>query len=178
MGRFYRLPPRGGGVLSDSLLSDTQSGYEKMLTTIVPALGKLNYISGMGLNETENQQSLAQLVVDNEIVLMVKRLLRGIEVDREHLATELIMDMGTDGNFLDTEHTLRFFKEELFDPEISNRMTYERWQGQGSRSAPMRAAQKARAILKQHHPEVELDQKLTDEIYRIVEEEDRRIKSH
>jgi trimethylamine--corrinoid protein Co-methyltransferase len=85
MGRFYSLPTRGGGVLSDSLLSDTQSGYEKMLTTIVPALGKLNYISGMGLNETENQQSLAQLVIDNEIVLMVKRLLRGIEVDHGDL---------------------------------------------------------------------------------------------
>jgi hypothetical protein len=42
----------------------------------------------------------------------------------------------------------------------------------------MRAAQKARAILGQHHPEEGLDPKLSDEIYKIVEGEDKKVKSH
>jgi trimethylamine--corrinoid protein Co-methyltransferase len=173
MGRFYGVPTRGGGALSDSLLSDAQSGYEKMLTTAVPALAGLNYISGMGLNESENQQSLAQLVIDNEIVGMVQRLMRGVLIDDEHLATDLIMETGPDGNFLDSDHTLRFFREELFDPSISNRMKYERWQDKGSLTIHKRALERAKGILQEHHPEQELDEKMAREIYGIVECEDR-----
>ena len=173
MGRFYGLPTRGGGALSDSLLSDAQSGYEKMLTTAVPALAGLNYISGMGLNESENLQSLAQLVIDDEIVSMVWRLMRGVLVDEEHLATNLIMKTGPDGNFLDSDHTLRYFREEFFDPEISNRMKYERWQDNGSLPVHRRAQERAGQILTKHHPEQELDEKLAREIYAIVEREDR-----
>jgi trimethylamine--corrinoid protein Co-methyltransferase len=172
MGRFYGVPTRGGGALSDSLLSDAQSGYEKMLTTAVPALAGLNYISGMGLNESENQQSLAQLVIDNEIVGMVQRLIRGVLVDDEHLATDLIMETGPDGDFLDSDHTLRFFREELFDPVISNRMKYERWQDSGSLPVHRRALERAEQILRDHHPEQELDEKMAREIYAIVERED------
>jgi trimethylamine:corrinoid methyltransferase-like protein len=84
------------------------------------------------------------------------------------------MERGSEGSFLDTEHTLRFFRDELFDPEISNRTAYERWQAQGSRPAHERAARKARVILEQHHPERELDPKVVNEIYGVVEGEDRR----
>ncbi len=169
MGRYYRIPTRGGGALSDSLVTDAQAGYEKMLTTLLPAIGGLNYISGMGLNESENIQSLSQLVIDNEIVLMVKRVLRGIKVDREHLATDLIIGKGPGTHFLDTEHTLRFFREELFDTEISCRTTYENWSRQGSMPVDRLASVKARELL-QHKPESGLDPKAVKEIYSIVKD--------
>ena len=125
MGRYYKIPTRGGGILTDSLISDSQSGYEKMLTTLIPALGGINYISGMGFNETENIQSLSQLVIDDEIVSMVKRIIRGVEIDTEHLATDLIIDIGPGGNFLKyLDHTNRHYKSEFFYPDISNRMVY------------------------------------------------------
>lgn len=174
MGRYYAVPTRGGGVLTDSLVSDAQAGYEKMLTALVPALAGLNYVSGMGLNETENLQSLAQLVIDNEIVLMVKRVLEGVAVDPDHLATDLIIKTGPGGNYLADDHTLRFFREELFDPEISNRMPHERWSMQGGPSARERGAQKAVMILQQHHPEDDLDPKVVREIYRLLQAEDER----
>ena len=173
MGRFYGLPTRGGGSLSDSLLSDAQSGYEKMITTAVPALACLNYISGMGLNESENLQSLAQLVIDDEIVAMVKRLMRGVRVDEEHFAADLIIETGPDGNFLDSDHTLRHFRNELFDPVISNRMKYERWQEAGSLPVHELAQERAGKILSEHHPEKKMDEKLAREIYEIVEGETR-----
>jgi trimethylamine--corrinoid protein Co-methyltransferase len=139
-----------------------------MLTTVVPALAGLNYISGMGLNESENLQSVAQLVIDDEIVAMVKRLMGGVTVDEEHLAAELIMDTGPDGNFLDSDHTLHFFREELFDPGISNRMKYERWVEDGSLPVHSRAGKAAAKVLNDHHPEREMDEKLVHEIYSIV----------
>ncbi|UCB45818.1 MAG: trimethylamine methyltransferase family protein [Spirochaetota bacterium] len=176
MGRYYGIPTRGGGALSDSLLVDTQAGYEKMLTTLIPAIGGLNYISGMGLNETENLQSLAQLVIDNEIVSMVKRILKGVEVDRDRLATELIIQRGPGSHFLDTDHTLRFFRQEFFYPEISNRMKYEPWSEGGALSARDRAQEKARKLL-QNNPESELDSRVIKEIYEIVKREERTNKN-
>ncbi|MDO9464428.1 MAG: trimethylamine methyltransferase family protein [bacterium] len=168
MGRYYKLPTRGGGVLTDSLISDTQSGYEKMMTALIPAIGGINYISGMGLNETENCQSLAQLVIDDEIVAMVKRIMRGIKVDTEHLATDIIISKGPGGSFLETEHTLNYFREH-FDPKISNRKVYERWVNDGSKTTKERAAEKAREILNKK-PEHTLDSKIVNEIYNIVRE--------
>ncbi len=167
MARHYKLPSRGGGVLTDSLISDAQSGYEKMLTALIPAMAGLNYISGMGLNETENCQSLAQLVIDDEIVSMVKRVLQGITVDTEHLATDIIISKGPGGQFIDTEHTLRYFKEH-FEPVVSNRATYERWTDSGSMSVKDRAIEKARNLLS-HQPEHTLDLKTVNEVYKIVQ---------
>lgn len=174
MARFHKLPSRGGGVLTDSLISDTQAGYEKMLTTLVPAVGGVNYISGMGLNETENCQSLAQLVVDDEIVSMVKRVLRGIEVDCARLAGDLIISKGPGGQFLDAEHTLEFFRKELFDPQISNRAAYEAWSDKGSKSVKDRAADKAGEILGRK-PEHSLDSDTASELYNIVREAERDV---
>jgi trimethylamine--corrinoid protein Co-methyltransferase len=168
MGRYYRLPTRGGGVLSDSLISDSQSGYEKMLTTLVPAMAGVNYISGMGLNETENCFSAAQLVMDDEIVGMTRRVLRGIEVDEAHLATELITATGPGGQFLDSEHTMSFFRQELFDPAVSSRASYERWADAGRKSARDRASEKAREILARS-PEHTLDARKAAELQNLAE---------
>jgi trimethylamine--corrinoid protein Co-methyltransferase len=168
MGKYYGIPTRGGGALSDSLVSDAQAGYEKMLTTLMPALGSMNYISGMGLNETENLQSLPQLVIDNEIVMMVKRVLEGIKVDPEHLAVDLIIKKGPGSHFLDTEHTLTFFREELFSPELSNRASHEKWTERGSLSVDRRAAQLTRELL-ENKPESELDRRTIAKISKIVE---------
>jgi Trimethylamine:corrinoid methyltransferase len=167
MGRYYNVPTRGGGVLSDSLISDTQAGYEKMITSLLPAIGGVNYISGMGLNETENCFSLAQLVIDDEVVTMVKRVLRGIEVDSERLATDLIMSVGPGGQFLDSDHTFEYFRQEFFDPGISNRSAYDHWMRAGSKSARRKAAEKAKEIL-DRKPEHTLETYKEKAIYDIL----------
>jgi trimethylamine:corrinoid methyltransferase-like protein len=167
MGRYYHLPTRGGGALSDSLISDAQAGYEKMLTTLVPAIGGVHYISGMGLNEAENCFSAAQLVIDDEVVAMIKRVLMGIEVDDAHLAADLIMSVGPGGQFLDAEHTYQYFRKELFDPKISNRTAHENWVKAGSTSVRERAAEKARNILART-PEHTLEEYKVKELYAIA----------
>ena len=60
------------------MISDAQAGYEKMLTTRVPAIGGVHYISGMGLNDGENCFSAAELVIDDEVVAMIKAGVEGV----------------------------------------------------------------------------------------------------
>ena len=174
LGRFYGIPTRGGGALTDSHLSDTQAGYEKMQTTLIPALAGINYISGMGLNETENLQSLPQLVIDDEIVSMVKRVTRGIEVSRQHLATDLIISVGPGGNYLKTDHTNQYFKQEFLYPILSNREVYESWSGKGALSTKEKAREKVKELLK-NSPEESIDPKKIDDIRNIVKKEKERI---
>jgi trimethylamine---corrinoid protein Co-methyltransferase len=166
MGRYYKLPTRGGGVLTDSLISDAQAGYEKMLTALIPALGGVSYISGMGLNETENCQSLAQLVIDDEIVAMAKRILRGVSVDRENIAADVLMTGGPGACFLEEEHTIRHFRDHYY-PSISNRRVYERWVDGGSKSVQEAAGEKAQEILRNSPPKP-FDSVAADKIYGIV----------
>jgi len=174
LGRFYGMPTRGGGALTDSHLSDTQAGYEKMQTTLIPALAGINYISGMGLNETENLQSLSQLVIDNEIVAMVKRVTRGIEVSRQHLATDLIISVGPGGNYLNTDHTNQYFKQEFLYPILSNREVYESWSQKGALSTKEKARERVKELLK-NSPEESIDPKKIDDIRNIVKKEKERI---
>ncbi|OHB42024.1 MAG: hypothetical protein A2Y13_07770 [Planctomycetes bacterium GWC2_45_44] len=166
MARYYKIPSRGGGVLTDSLISDTQAGYEKMITTLIPALGGVSYISGMGLNETENCLSIAQLVIDNEIVAMVKRIMSGVKVDAENIAADLIISQGPGSSFLETEHTFNHFKDH-FNPNISNRSVYDRWKENGAKSTRKRAAEKARDILARS-PKDPIDPKVASRIYDVV----------
>lgn len=172
MGRYYGIPTRGGGVLSDSLIPDAQSGYEKMITSLLPAIGGINYISGMGLNETENCFSAAQLVIDDEIVAMVKRVLRGIEVDKDRIASDLIMEIGPGGQFLDSDHTFEYFRNEFFDPKISNRSSFEKWENSGRKSVRRRAAEKAKEILNSK-PDHSLEDYKVNALFDIVKKVER-----
>ena len=168
MGRYYGVPTRGGGALSDSLVPDAQAGYEKMLTTLIPALSRVNYISGMGLNETENCFSPAQLIIDDEVVAMVQRVLRGIETDVKDMGVDAIMDVGPGGEFLSHQHTLDNFKDAVLYPKISNRGTYVDWEKRGGKGLGDRAMDIAREMLaKPVRPVIE--QKKADELVQIAE---------
>jgi len=167
MGRYYGIPTRGGGALSDSLIPDAQAGYEKMITTLIPALSRVNYISGMGLNETENCFSPAQLVIDDEVVQLVNRVLRGIETDDKDIASDVIMDVGPGGEYLSHEHTLANFRDAVMFPELSNRGTYANWEKNGSKSLKTRAFEKAREILAEPVAPI-IGQAKADELIRIV----------
>lgn len=166
MGRYYKIPSRGGGALTDSLISDTQTGYEKMITTLIPALGGVHYISGMGLNETENCQCLAQLIIDDEIVAIVKRIMQGVKVDAEQVAANLIISQGPGSSFLELEHTLKHCKEH-FNPEISSRKVYDVWSNEGAKSTKQRAVEKAKRILSQA-PKQPIKSEIANKIYDIV----------
>ena len=74
----------------DSKLPDAQAGHEKTLTAMLPALAGANLIYGMGMLEMGQVLSFSQMVMDNEFAAMIKRSIRGIEVNDELMAVDLI----------------------------------------------------------------------------------------
>lgn len=174
MGKFYDIPTRGGGPLTDAHSPDLQAGYEKVFTSLIHALVGLNFISGFGLIGTENTFSLEQLVVDNEIAHYTKRIIEGINVSDEKIAADLIMKVGPGGSFLSEEHTLEHFREELWDPTISQRhSSHEDWELKGKKGMRQVAHEKVKKILATHQPKP-LEKKVVTEIWDIVKRADQK----
>ncbi|HUL77963.1 MAG TPA: trimethylamine methyltransferase family protein, partial [Vicinamibacteria bacterium] len=65
--------------------------------------------------------SLAQLVIDDEMVAYARRHRRGFAVDEESLAFDLVREVGIAGSYLETDHTFAHHRRELFAPRLLNR---------------------------------------------------------
>ena len=71
--------------------------------------------------ESDLTVSYEKLVLDNEILGMCQRVLRGIEVNDESLAVDLLIEKGPAKDFLAEEHTVRHMRQEFYDPQLANR---------------------------------------------------------
>ena len=133
----------------------------------LPALAGANMIYGLGMIDLGMTLDFAQLVVDNEIAKMTRRILGGIPVNDDTLAIDLIRSVGAGGHFLTEEHTLRNMKKLQAQTKLFDRQPYAQWELAGRRELADRAAAEARKILKNHKP-VELPKDVRDKLRNIV----------
>ena len=81
VGKRLAMPTHTYLGASDSKLVDAQAGFESGVSALIGALAGINMISGAGMLDFLRAQSLEKLVVDAEIIAMVKRLLRGDSIN-------------------------------------------------------------------------------------------------
>jgi len=174
VGQYYGFPVSSTVAFSDSNQADNQSGVERAVTLLMAVLAGCNICGHVGIWGGDQGASLAQLVLDNEMISYVRSTLREIEVNEETLAFEAIKRVGIGGHFLADEHTLRNFRKELWFPKVYNRDSWDIWAGKGKRSALDCAAASAEKILEEHQPQP-LPQEIEKEINGVVEEADRKI---
>lgn len=148
---YYSLPRWGLAGCSDSKLVDEQAAIEAALTLLVDVLNGANLIHDVGYLEGGLSGSLEMLVICDEIIGWIKRLMEGLQINEETLALDLIEEIGPDGQFMDTEHTYRHFREDWY-PQLIDRWTYEDWAAKGAKRLNERAKEKVTEILKSHEP--------------------------
>ncbi len=169
MGRSYELPVYININLTDAKVLDAQSGMEKMGSLMIGMLAGADLIGHGGIVGTDHGGSLIWLVIDNEAVSYIKRVLRGFEINEENLADTIISEIGPGGNFLAHEHTVKHFRKELWLP--SNRWirdNFDNWVTTGGASMQDRAVDHVHQILNQS-PVEKIEPPLMREINRIVE---------
>ena len=105
LAQHYRLPSFVAGGLGDSKLPDAQSGHEKTLTATFAALAGANVIAGAGIIESGLTFDFGQLVMDAELVGMIRQCAAGIRVDDETLAVDDICAVGSFGDYLSLDAT-------------------------------------------------------------------------
>ena len=168
IAHFYGFPVYINVGITDAKLPDAQAGIEKGTTLVLGALAGADMVGHAGICGTDHGASLPWLVVDNELVAYVKRILRGFEVTPETLATDVVRTVGPGGNYLAEEHTLRHFRQEIWCPgPVWTRQTWEGWEQEGGTSIGERAIAEVRRILATHRP-APLDEKTAQEVDRIV----------
>ena len=101
---------------------------------------------GTGLLDGSRILCLENMVVDDEIIGMVKRILTGIEVSEETLAVDLIKKMGFNGNYLFDNHT-RAHVRELWQAKLGETGNYDGWKNAGAKSTTEKAQEKVAEIL-------------------------------
>jgi len=164
LAQFYGVPIYCSAGMTDSKLPDEQAGYEKMLTLLLTAMAGASFIHhAIGMLENMNIVSYEQMVLDNDIVQLVKRVLQGIQIDPDHLAVEAIQRVGPGGHYLEDEHTRQFMRQEFINPPLSDRSTREDWKMRGSSDSRSRAIKQVEKILAEGQP-VRLPEKLDREI--------------
>jgi trimethylamine--corrinoid protein Co-methyltransferase len=152
MARFYKLPFQGGTGI-EATVPDAQAGYERALQVLTNALAGTNFIHlSVGMMEQMLLASYEQCVIDDEIIGAAFRIARGLEVNEETLAVDVIREIGPGGHFLGHDHTARNFRRELWFPKLTNRDTYPGWMAAGGKDMRQRANERARQILASHHP--------------------------
>ena len=144
-----------------SQLDGERLSFLGTLTAMLPPLAKADILYGGGLIEEARTLSYEAMVVSNEVAGMLLRALRGIHVNKETLAEDIIQKVGPGGNFLSERHTLEHLRKELLISEILDKPKVK----------DVREAAKTRAkkLLGTHQPEP-LDRNVRGELRNIVKE--------
>lgn len=165
-GRYVGIPTFGTGGCTNSYSLDYQAGVESALTLYGAVLGGQNLIHDLSFAGAGDLGSLELLTLTDELVGMIKRSVRGMEINEETIAHEVIDRVGHGGNYLREPHTMKHARDELFAPELIKRISEDSWKDNISVS---RAREKTEQLIEKNQPEP-LPQKLDGELRRIINE--------
>jgi trimethylamine--corrinoid protein Co-methyltransferase len=151
IARFHHLPS-ASWMSTESKIPDAQAAYEKTLLGLLHALGGVNLIWGIGNLESTLTLSPEQAVIDNEIAAGILRSWKGIQVDEEKMAIPLIKELKHQAAYLQSEHTLRHFREELRITKLLSRERWALWEKGGRKSLTSVAEDLVQSLLKTPPP--------------------------
>jgi len=172
IAHYYNMPADGHGPCTDSKTFDEQAGFEKSITGLLPAMAGAEIVSAAGIVDSLVVTSPLQLVIDDEFFGMIFRLLRGIRVDHETLATELITQVGYDASYLKSSHTLKNYEKEHRLAKLFDKRFRGPWEAAGSESIDRVAKKRVESILSKHEI-APLDRDIQKKLDEIVHREEK-----
>jgi trimethylamine--corrinoid protein Co-methyltransferase len=174
IGKFLNLPTQAYISLSDAKQLDAQAGLESGFGATLAALAGINSISGPGLIDLENCQSLEKLVLDNEMCGMTFRLIDGITPKDDFPALPIFQELLREKHLLIADHTMRYRREEIFLPGPAiERANRQRWEQQGAIDLNARLQNEVEKLLKNYQPST-LSETTKKDLAKLMEKEARR----
>ncbi len=174
MAHHINVPNYNSSGLSDSKVPDTQAGYEKAFTALLASMGGSNYIHhSAGMLESMLTIAHEQFVIDDEIIGNCCKVLKGIEVNAEHLALEVINAVGPGGNFMTSPHTMTHMRSEYYYGNgVTDRKSRDKWEQDGSLDIRQRALEMAKKLLSNPEPSYipkAVDRAIKDEFHILLQ---------
>lgn len=166
VGELYSLATFGWGGCSDSKLPDAQAGAEVMMNSLTAAMSGICLIHDCGYLAGGSIGSMEMAVIANEITGMVKRIVKGFDVNEEALAFNVISEVGPGGQFLSHPHTLKHISE-LHIADLFSRESEVKWAKLGKKDVRTKAKEKVDEVLsKRNREEKELKENLAEIVKR------------
>ncbi|MEE8416138.1 MAG: trimethylamine methyltransferase family protein [Desulfobacterales bacterium] len=150
---YYGIPMWGTAGASDSNCLDQQAAMEWAMSLLIDGLNGANLIHDVAYLGQGLVGHPAGIVMCSEIISYVKHFINGFKMDAVHMAKDVIREVGPAGDFLSTDHTMKFFKQAHWQSMFCNRDTPETWAMKGSPNWGEVSTQKAIEILDFHKPE-------------------------
>jgi trimethylamine--corrinoid protein Co-methyltransferase len=150
----YGLITSVGAGMTDAKTMDVQAGYEKAITVATAALAGANTVAAYpGIVGSLVGQSFEGMVIDNDMIGNIQRLLRGIEVTDDTLSVDVIREavFGA-GHYLGHQQTLELMRSEYLYPEIADRLTPRAWEEKGSKTLYEQAHERVGEMLADYYP--------------------------
>jgi len=152
LAHYVGIPLWQTGGCTDSKCLDEQAALEGALSSYFSALSGGDLCHDVGYTESGMTGSIFQTVMMDEAIGYSRRITRGIEVNEDTLATDVIHNVGPDGHYLYEDHTMRHFKTEFWYPTLCDRRNYEEWEAAGAKPMRQRVIDRTHAILGSHTP--------------------------
>ena len=166
----FDLPTHTYGIGTDSPILDAQSTCDGALRCMTIALSGADILGAAGQLEVATTISPVQLVIDNEVLGMVKSLVSKNEFDDESMAWQELMNAEPGSQFLTNQHTFRHCRDGLM-PVNFTRMTRESWKAKGGRDLTERVTEFCKDLLDKAEP-VALPENVVKEMDSIVRRAD------
>ena len=147
IGRFYGLPTSSNGICTDACTPDPMATLEKWANGYLPLMAGANVNGGAGSLACVSSVSLEQVAIDDDVYGHMFRQARGLHVDDETLAADVIANVGPGNSYIMEEHTLAHFRDEYYFSPLANRLSAPTWEAAGARNALDQAADRVRNIL-------------------------------
>jgi trimethylamine--corrinoid protein Co-methyltransferase len=153
LARHVGIPMFSTGGCTDAKTVDQQAAVEGALSLLMAGLSGANLVHDVGYIEGAMTGSHEMLVMCDEVLGMVKHMVRGMRVDEEHLGLEVIEKVGPMGQFVGEEHTRRHFREEFWRPRLISRHRHHVWEREGRPDMGARVRARTLELLDTHRAE-------------------------
>jgi trimethylamine--corrinoid protein Co-methyltransferase len=158
------------GPATNSIVPDGRSVLDECIGAFVTGFaGRPAVLVGAGGLEIGLIESHEEMVISNEILGAVRRIIEGFEVDDDTLGYDAITRVGIGGNFLQDDHTFKYLRAKRFNATFVKPQTKVGWREGGSKLMVDTAREKANKILKEHEP-TPLDKDLAAGLKEVIKE--------
>ena len=174
IGKYLNLPTQAFTAMSDAKRIDAQAGLESSMGATLAALSGINSISGPGMIDFENCQSLEKLILDNEMCGMAFRLIDGVTPKDDFPAIAIFQELLGDKHLLIADHTMRHRDKEIYSPGIAiDRANRQRWKQQGAADINARLGDEVNRLRQAYQPS-RLPETTKKDLTTLMETEARR----
>ncbi len=152
ISRYLGVPFMGTAGASEAKVLDLQAAIESTMQVVLSGLSGATLVHDVGFLDCADIGSLEMLVMNDEIIAMTRRVMRGVEVSDDTLMLDLIDKIGPAGEFMSTRETAKRCRAEIWTPALMDRDPWVNWEAAGSLTMRARIKSRVRDILATHKP--------------------------